>query len=425
MPADSRANIEQSYFAEKFGFFFRIDTGWITPMDNDLSYDIFKHPYLDMLYWLQHYIENDKASVNGMEFVLDDFCYKPITGKGCLVESAMQYFLNDNSILESMTDDEIKELATCTTPLPGETRACFDSIGTPVLTFAIFGDTMCQNEATECDQCILNAGGMQFTMLLNHNEYSQFTAEEWERQVFIRNVKSFNYALGNGYHTDMDGPMEGLDYNEDLVNNITTIVNDWNTAYPDQPLKMMKADYLAERSIEDNIKLESSQNSAIVVISYILMFIYVSVALGFFPSIVHMKFGLGAVGILVVIGSLTSAIGLTFYWNDKLTMISAEVVPFLILAVGVDNMFLISRAEREIPDTVTSVEERIGFAMKEIGPSIFTAAFCESLAFFIGLQTNVPALQNFCLVAGLGVFVDFLLQMTIFVGALAIDNKRI
>ena len=172
MPADSRANIEQSYFAEKFGFFFRIDTGWITPMDNDLSYDIFKHPYLDMLYWLQHYIENDKASVNGMEFVLDDFCYKPITGKGCLVESAMQYFLNDNSILESMTDDEIKELATCTTPLPGETRACFDSIGTPVLTFAIFGDTMCQNEATECDQCILNAGGMQFTMLLNHNEYS-------------------------------------------------------------------------------------------------------------------------------------------------------------------------------------------------------------------------------------------------------------
>lgn len=63
--------------------------------------------------------------------------------------------------------------------------------------------------------------------------------------------------------------------------------------------------------------------------------------------------------------------------------------------------------------------------MKEIGPSIFTAALCESLAFFIGLLTDVPALQNFCLVAGLGVVVDFLLQMTIFVGALAIDNQRI
>ena len=105
---------------------------------------------------------------------------------------------------------------------------------------------------------------------------------------------------------------------------------------------MMKADYLAERSIQDNIELESSQNSLIVVISYILMFIYVSIAIGFFPNMIHCKFGLGAVGIFVVIASLMSSIGLTFYWNDKLTMISAEVVPFLILAIGVDNMFLIA-----------------------------------------------------------------------------------
>lgn len=188
---------------------------------------------------------------------------------------------------------------------------------------------------------------------------------------------------------------------------------------------MMKADYLAERSIQDNIVLESSQNTFTVIISYIMMFLYVSIAIGFFPNIIHMKFGLGLIGILVVIFSLACSMGLTFYWNQKLTMISAEVVPFLILAIGVDNMFLIARAEREIPESITNVEERIAFAMKEIGPSIFTAAFCESIAFFIGLATDVPALQNFCLVAGLGVVVDFFLQMTIFVGALAIDNKRI
>jgi hypothetical protein len=35
---------------------------------------------------------------------------------------------------------------------------------------------------------------------------------------------------------------------------------------------------------------------------------------------------------------------------------------------------------------------RIAFALKEIGPSIFVAAFCEALAFFIGMQTNIPAL---------------------------------
>lgn len=143
MPADSRANVEQTYFADKFGFFFRINTGWITPMDNDLSFDVFGHPYLDMLYYLQSHIMNDIAVVNGMQFTLDDFCYKPISGEGCIVESAMQYFYNNQTILDSMNNEQIKELATCVKPLPGETRACFDNIGTPVLTFAVFGDTTC------------------------------------------------------------------------------------------------------------------------------------------------------------------------------------------------------------------------------------------------------------------------------------------
>ena len=51
---------------------------------------------------------------------------------------------------------------------------------------------------------------------------------------------------------------------------------------------------------------------------------------------------------------------------------------------------------------------RIAFALKEIGPSIFVAAFCEALAFFIGMQTNIPALSSFCLVAGIAVLMDFI-----------------
>lgn len=166
---------------------------------------------------------------------------------------------------------------------------------------------------------------------------------------------------------------------------------------------------MAERSIPDNIQEESTQNAYIILISYAMMFVYVSVAIGFFPSFVYNRFLLGFAGIFVVITALISAIGITFYAQVPLSMISAEVVPFLILAIGVDNMFLISRAERNIPDSVKSVELRIAYAMKEIGPSIFTAAFCEALAFFIGMLTDVPALWSFCLVAGIAVIADFFL----------------
>jgi len=187
----------------------------------------------------------------------------------------------------------------------------------------------------------------------------------------------------------------------------------------------LKADYLAERSIPDNISEESSENAFVIVISYILMFFYVGCAIGHLPSKVHSKFTLGFAGIFVVIASLLSAIGITFYLNDKLTMISAEVVPFLILAIGVDNMFLITRAEKMVPEHITDVNYRIAFALKEIGPSIVVAALCEALAFFIGSQTDIPALQSFCLVAGLSVIMDFLFQILIFLPALALDIKRI
>jgi hypothetical protein len=64
---------------------------------------------------------------------------------------------------------------------------------------------------------LIDASGLQITYLLNKNAFSLASAEEWERQVFIKNIKSFNFALGNNYHTDMTGPEEGLNYNMTLV----------------------------------------------------------------------------------------------------------------------------------------------------------------------------------------------------------------
>lgn len=223
--------------------------------------------------------------------------------------------------------------------------------------------------------------------------------------MFIRNLKSFNKALDNDYHTDLDNyDDDDKHYNEELIAAIKNVTK----TYKDQgyDLKPIKADYLAERSIPDNIQQETDENTAVAVISYCLMFLYVGCSLGHLPSLVHSKFALGLAGIGVIVSALISSIGITFYFNEKLTMISAEVVPFLILAIGVDNMFLVSRAERKVPSYVTDVEMRIALALQEIGPSIFVAAFCEALAFFIGMQTDIPALQSFCLVAGLGVVTD-------------------
>lgn len=64
---------------------------------------------------------------------------------------------------------------------------------------------------------------MQLTILLNKDSYTKQTAEDWEAQVFILNFKTFNYAMGNDYHTDLTGPVAGMKYNQNLIDRIKAI----------------------------------------------------------------------------------------------------------------------------------------------------------------------------------------------------------
>jgi Niemann-Pick C1 protein len=118
--------------------------------------------------------------------------------------------------------------------------------------------------------------------LLYNNDYSTRTSAEWEEQVFIRNVKSFNKAMNNDYHTQLP---KGVEYNQDLMEAVKHV----REKYMSQGIDLMglKADYMAERSIPDNISEESSENAFVIVISYILMFLYVGCAIGYLPSKVH------------------------------------------------------------------------------------------------------------------------------------------
>ena len=93
------------------------------------------------------------------------------------------------------------------------------------------------------------------------------------------------------------------------------------------------------------------------------------------------------------------------------------------LAVGVDNIFILVN-EFETLDKSIDVDERIALTLKEVGPSITLSALSETVAFSLGAVVSMPAVNSFAGLSAVAVFVDFLMQITLFLTLLAADARR-
>ena len=100
-----------------------------------------------------------------------------------------------------------------------------------------------------------------------------------------------------------------------------------------------------------------------------------------------------------------------------------NVLPFLLLGVGVDDMFVIVNSY-DLVDPTLDLPTRIGRTMATAGASITVTSMTDVFAFLIGSNTSLPALRNFCFYAAFGIFFDYLYQITWFVAFLTIDQWR-
>lgn len=103
------------------------------------------------------------------------------------------------------------------------------------------------------------------------------------------------------------------------------------------------------------------------------MFIYISFSLGKFYNKVESNFLLAFMGILYIISSVVIGFSVFGYLGIKASLITLEVIPFLILAIGVDNMFLIYHSIYRVPSNDVMVKVPVG--LRNIGSSIVLSTF--------------------------------------------------
>ncbi|PAV78701.1 hypothetical protein WR25_21132 isoform A [Diploscapter pachys] len=128
-------------------------------------------------------------------------------------------------------------------------------------------------------------------------------------------------------------------------------------------------------------------------------------------------------GVWCVIIALIMTFGIFFYCGASFNPVTSTM-PFLVLAVGVDDDFLMVGAWREL-DRRLPVHQRIALVMGDAGASITVTSVTNLFCFALGwLMCSTPAVADFCLITAFGVFLDYLTQITFFAAILTYSGRK-
>merc|ERR1711871_955389 len=191
---------------------------------------------------------------------------------------------------------------------------------------------------------------------------------------------------------------------------------------PGSDLFTFKAQF--SRSLSDEFGQAIRGDVAALSTSYFAIIIYMGIMLSKRDHVHSMVF-MSIITVIIVLLSYAASMGLGAYMGLMNNNLNAQI-PFLLLGLGVDDAFVLSseffRVTRASP--LLAIEERIAIATRNGGMSILITSVTDALAFFFGSITVLPALSWFCVFAGIGVVVCFLLQIFFFMPFLALNERR-
>jgi len=149
--------------------------------------------------------------------------------------------------------------------------------------------------------------------------------------------------------------------------------------------------YEAERSTDDAIKENSNAEKTLVSITFIVMISFACLMLSKFLNPLTGHSLLAGAGVLAV--SLGILAGMAIASLCGVTFVNmVGVVPYLVISVGIDDMFILAHELDRIPRRV-GVVQTIKEVMSRTGATITMTTMTDLVAFAVSTSTSFPAIR--------------------------------
>eukprot|EP00892_Ulva_mutabilis_P004763 jgi/Ulvmu1/2659/UM014_0114.1 len=173
--------------------------------------------------------------------------------------------------------------------------------------------------------------------------------------------------------------------------------------------------------------VDASITGAIDLVAIAVVVICTFVSLVFFRrDTVFTRSSLALLGCLCIALSIGAGFGLSFYLGVPFTSVT-QVLPFILLGIGVDDLFVIIRSLEEVDELHPGLdmESRFRKVLNGAGLSVSVTSLSNIAAFTMGSITEIPAVRWFCWTAAISIAMDWVLQLTFFLGCLVLTERRI
>nr|7V6Y_A Chain A, Protein patched homolog 1,Protein patched homolog 1 [Mus musculus] len=218
-----------------------------------------------------------------------------------------------------------------------------------------------------------------------------------------------------------------INWNEDRA---AAILEAWQRTYVEvvhqsvAPNSTQKVLPFTTTTLDDILKSFSDVSVIRVASGYLLMLAYACLTMLRWDCS-KSQGAVGLAGVLLVALSVAAGLGLCSLIGISFNAATTQVLPFLALGVGVDDVFLLAHAFSETGQNKRiPFEDRTGECLKRTGASVALTSISNVTAFFMAALIPIPALRAFSLQAAVVVVFNFAMVLLIFPAILSMDLYR-
>lgn len=181
--------------------------------------------------------------------------------------------------------------------------------------------------------------------------------------------------------------------------------------------------YFAARTRDDAILASTVGDLPLFSVAFILMVAFCLLVFFRWKNPVTGHLTVAIMGICVIMLGVGCGFGLSMWIRTDFVAFTG-ILMFLILGIGMDNMFIIVDALESVDPDIQG-EERLVIAMKHVGGPITMTTTTDLVAFAVSTISDFPAVHLFCVYAALSILFAYLMLVTLFLGLLTWDIHRL